>query len=160
MDPPEELRLLLCSPFTTKTSLSVRHPQYGRCVSPFIQYKRNADFFFLFRGGRPPDCMNLLSRYITQIRNMHQCVKRAPLCFYELSSLPFLRCPKTYPNLAGPVFTLEKLIKGLSDAQATNLSHKVNLEVQMLRGSEMVFTVRLESCIPLLLVLILGLSRL
>jgi len=52
-----------------------------------------------------------------------------------------VKFPKTYPNLAGPVFTLEKPINGLSDAQVTKLSHEVNLEVQKQRGSEMVFNI-------------------
>ena len=71
--------------------------------------------------------------------------------------MSILRFPKTYPNLAGPIFTLEKPIKGLSDAQVTKLSHEISLQVQKLRGSEMVFTVSTQ---PLSLFCLVPHSRL
>ena len=90
--------------------------------------------------------------------NLHLHVKWAThLYFYLIWALnpsPNPRFPKTYPNLAGPIFSLEKPITGLSDPQVTKLSHEVNLEVQKLRGSEMVFTVRTELWILLFILLI------
>lgn len=124
----------------------------------YFRHSRSADFIFLEGAAR-------LHEFIIKVYHpdpehaskisLHLRVKWAnPLSVQRNSHVFFLRFPKTYPNLAGPIFTLEKPIKGLSDAQVNKLSHEVNLEVQKLRGSEMVFTVRVEPCIHLSVVLI------
>jgi hypothetical protein len=52
------------------------------------------------------------------------------------------RLPKTYPTLATPVFTLQKPTRGISRDHEVALQKAIHAEAQVLRGSEMVFQVR------------------
>ncbi|KAF5376991.1 hypothetical protein D9615_007308 [Tricholomella constricta] len=52
-----------------------------------------------------------------------------------------VKLPKTYPNLAFPIFTIQKPIEGLNNEQITTLSHGIMAEAQRNRGAEMVFQI-------------------
>ncbi|KAF8060720.1 kinase-like domain-containing protein [Lyophyllum atratum] len=52
-----------------------------------------------------------------------------------------VKLPKTYPNLACPIFTIQKPIEGLNNDQVTTLSHRITAEAQKNRGAEMVFQI-------------------
>ncbi|GLB36853.1 putative anticodon binding domain of tRNAs [Lyophyllum shimeji] len=52
-----------------------------------------------------------------------------------------VKLPKTYPNLACPIFTVQKPIEGLNNEQVTTLSQRITAEAQKYRGQEMVFQI-------------------
>ncbi|KAF8959858.1 kinase-like domain-containing protein [Flammula alnicola] len=52
-----------------------------------------------------------------------------------------VKFPKTYPHLACPMFSIEKPIKGINDAQCTTLLRAINVEAQRFKGGEMVFEI-------------------
>lgn len=54
-----------------------------------------------------------------------------------------IRFPKTYPTLATPIFTVQRPIRGIAHDVEAALSKAIHSEAQKLRGSEMVFQVRL-----------------
>jgi len=54
-----------------------------------------------------------------------------------------VRLPKTYPTLATPVFTIQKPTRGFNHEHEVALQKAIHSEAQMLRGSEMVFQVRI-----------------
>lgn len=61
---------------------------------------------------------------------------------YFRSNKCLVRLPKTYPTLATPVFTIQKP-RGINHDHEITLQKAIHSEAQMLRGSEMVFQVRI-----------------
>ena len=51
------------------------------------------------------------------------------------------RLPKTYPNNAPPIFTVQHPIVGLRPDEVSKLSHAIHNEAQRKKGEEMVFQV-------------------
>ncbi|KAG5641706.1 hypothetical protein DXG03_004410 [Asterophora parasitica] len=52
-----------------------------------------------------------------------------------------VKLPKTYPNLACPIFTIQRPIEGLNNDQITTLSHGITAEAQRNKGAEIVFQI-------------------
>lgn len=70
-----------------------------------------------------------------------KCVRPLFISAFPLNVLS--RFPKTYPEKACPIFTLQQPMKGLSSDRVTKLTHTINMESQKKRGAEMVLEVSL-----------------
>lgn len=76
--------------------------------------------------------------HIHQVRNL---LYITPTVFYNLHTPRLKRLPKTYPELACPIFTIQDPMSGMSGERVMRLSQAIRSESQKNKGSEMVFHV-------------------